>query len=164
MSRLTFSVVVVLLALSCTSQVQNQMENDSPPGYADVVIDKDQAGAVTISIKSVEESMDSPGHIRCGRSENDTCKAHSRITWSVYNNSGVDVRVVMTNFTIGERRESPFNPDPERRPIRAGDRWPVFRNIKNSPVTGTYKYDIIVYDLSGNEPAKLAELDPRIDI
>jgi hypothetical protein len=80
----------------------------------------------------------------------------------VYNNSGVDVRVVMTNFTIGERRESPFNADPERGPIRTGDRRPVFRNIKNSPEEGTYKYDIIVYDLSGNEIAK--PLDPRIDI
>jgi hypothetical protein len=153
-------VVVVLLALSCSSQVQNQEEDDSPPGYADVVIGKNESGVLTISIRSVEESADSPGHIRCGRSENDKCKAHSPITWSVYNNSGVDVRVVMTNFTIGERRESPFNLDPERKRIGTGDRRPVFRNIKNAPEESTYKYDILVY--SGDQV--IVRLDPRIDI
>jgi hypothetical protein len=158
------SVVVVLLALSCARQVENlnQPEDDSPPGYADVVI-TDHAtkpNEVDISIQSVEDPAG--GMIRCGRSANDKCKGHSRITWSVQNNSKYDrVEITMTNFKIGETATNPFNQDPGKNNIGKNDRVPVFKNVKGSPTSGSYKYDIVVKDDKGKQ---IGSKDPRIDI
>lgn len=167
MSRLTLSVVVVLFALSCVGpqnvENQNANENESPPGYADVVIGPidQQTGKAPVTIQSVEGPAD--GWIKCGRSPGDKCKAHSRITWSVQNNSGVDVRVVMDDFVLGERRESPFNQNPSRPRIPKDARLPVFENVKQNPTSGSYKYWIRVYRFQDGDTT-LGELDPRIDI
>ena len=57
--------------------------------------DEQNQGKVIISIQSVEYPTD--GKIKCGRGPNDKCKGQSRITWSIQNNSGINVRVVMTS-------------------------------------------------------------------
>ena len=159
MKRSTMIFSLIFFAIASSTQAQN----DSPPGYADVVIDKDpdNVGKVVITIKSVEDPAD--GRIRCGRSMNDKCKGMSRITWSIQNNSGVSVSVLMTKFKneTTEADESPFNNDPRRNNIQNGQRRPLPRNMMNSPTSGTYKYDIVVYDQSGSE---IGCHDPRIDI
>lgn len=136
---------------------------DEPPGYADVVIDPDpnNQGKVIITIKSVEDPTN--GRVKCGRGANDTCVGKSTITWSIQNNSGVTVDVVMTSFynETTNQNDNPFNNDPRRNNIQDGRRRPLPRNIKNSPNNGTYKYHIVVYDRADNE---IGRLDPRIDI
>lgn len=160
MKRLSSIAVLCLFALASTTEAQN----DSPPGYADVVIAPDSAnpGRVVITIESVEDPAN--GRIRCGRSADDKCAGLSRITWSVQNNSPNAVTVRMTNFrneSTNDPEESPFNNDPQRPNIQNGQRRPIPANVRSSPTAGTYKYDIVVYDQSGNE---IGKRDPRIDI
>ncbi len=153
-----------ILVLGWFSLASSAMaQNDSPPGYADVVIvpDPDNAGRVVITIESVEDPTG--GRIRCGRSANDRCTGLSRITWSIQNNSGNPVDVVMTSFynETTSQADNPFNNDPRRNNIQDGRRRPLPQNIKNAPNEGTYKYHIVVYDRGG---AEIGRLDPRLDI
>jgi len=159
MKRLSPILLLSLFALAFSAEAQN----DSPPGYADVVINPDlvNPGRVVVTIESVEDTSD--GRIRCGRSANDKCTGMSRITWSIQNNSDNSVTVVMTSFynETTKKPDNPFNNDPRRNNIQNGRRRPLPRNIKNSPNAGTYKYIIIVYDQNDTE---IGRLDPRIDI
>ena len=159
MKRMPMIFSLIFFAIASSTPAQE----GSPPGNADVVIDKDpeNQGKVVITIKSVEDPDN--GRIRRGRNANDRCAGMSRITWSIQNNSDVTVDVLMTKFynETTSTDESPFSNEPRGNNIQDGQSRPLAQNMKNSVNTGIYKYHIVVYDQSGNE---IGDLDPRIDI
>jgi len=159
----------VLLALSLAGTVelagaqgqapQQTQSPEEPPGYADVVIVDDGTG-VAITILTTEDTGN--GVIRCGRAANDRCEQGSQITWSIRNDSTHALNVTMMNWTneTTGASENPFPNDPSRQNIRPGQRRPLLRAIKQTVVSGTYKYAIVVV----SEGTELGRLDPRLDI